>query len=55
MDLWYNGPIDHDSGVAERKGSLNRRCGRPLRRRALRLCYNSTIPHGVSGIKDFDA
>ena len=27
MDLWYNGPIDHDSGVAERKGSLNRRCG----------------------------
>ena len=27
MDLWYNEPIDHDSGVAERKGSLNRRCG----------------------------
>ena len=27
MDLWYNGPIDHDSGVAERKGSWNRRCG----------------------------
>ena len=26
MDLWYNEPIDHDSGVAERKGSLNRRC-----------------------------
>ena len=25
--LWYNEPIDHDSGVAERKGSLNRRCG----------------------------
>ena len=22
--LWYNEPIDHDSGVAERKGSLNR-------------------------------
>ena len=24
--LWYNEPIDYDCGVAERKGSLNRRC-----------------------------
>jgi len=24
--VWYNEPIDHDCGVAERKGSLNRRC-----------------------------
>ncbi len=24
--LWYNEPIDHDSGVAERKSSLNHRC-----------------------------
>ena len=23
---WYNEPIDHDSGVAERKGSLNHHC-----------------------------
>lgn len=24
--LWYNEPIDYDCGVADRKGSLNRRC-----------------------------
>ena len=23
--MWYNEPIDYDSGVVERKGSLNRR------------------------------
>ena len=23
--MWYNEPIDHDGGVAERKGSLNHR------------------------------
>ncbi len=26
LGSWYNKTMDHDSGVAERKGSLNRRC-----------------------------
>ena len=46
LDLWYNKPIDHDSGVAERKGLLNHRC-------LLDLWYNKPIGHdnGVAGRK----
>ena len=35
---WYNEPIDHDGGVAERKGSLNHRC-------LFGLWYNEPIDH----------
>ena len=36
--MWYNEPIDHVCGVAERKGPLNHRC-------LLGLWYNEPIDH----------
>ena len=40
---WYNEPIDHDSGVAERKGSLNR-CRRV---RCRSVCCGEKQAHAV--------